>query len=50
VRNLGRANVSEKVAMELTGHRTRAIFDRYDICSECDLRDAVEKLARRSEG
>lgn len=45
VRNLVRAGVPEKTAMQLTGHKTRAIFDRYDIVDEQDLRDGVEKLA-----
>ena len=48
VRNLLRAGVTEHVAMQLTGHRTRAIFDRYDIVSEADLSAAVGKLARQS--
>jgi len=45
VRNLERASISRSVAMKLTGHRTGAVYRRYAIVAENDLREAGAKLA-----
>jgi integrase len=45
VRNLERAGVPRSVAMKLTGHKTEAVYRRYAIVSDADLRDAADKLA-----
>ena len=36
--------------MTLTGHKTRAVFDRYHIVSPADLRDVAKKLADITTG
>ncbi len=44
VRSFVRSGTSEHVAMRLSGHKTRSVFDRYDIVSGDDLRDAAKRL------
>jgi hypothetical protein len=38
------AGVAEKVAMSISGHKTRAVFDRYHIVSTDDVVKAMQKL------
>jgi hypothetical protein len=50
VRNLTRRGVVERVAMKVTGHRSRSVFERYNIVSDGDLRDVARKMAGPAHG
>jgi hypothetical protein len=41
-----RAWISEKCAMEISGHKTNSMFKRYDITDERDIQADGERLAR----
>jgi hypothetical protein len=49
MRNLERAGVARSVAMELVGHKTESVYQRYDIVAERDLTDGVARYAARFE-
>jgi integrase len=50
IRNLMKVGVNEKVAMSISGHKTRSVFDRYHIVDTEDVTEAMRRVQSAGPG
>jgi len=44
VRNMIRRGAPQKTALQISGHKTDSVFERYNIVSQADIVDAARKI------